>query len=730
MDNLLKTSLMTVVLAAASTAAALDQTIPEIVERKANGWWSSAIHKAGTNGGERVYRPYVIGETIDWTWPDVKTVGPGAKLVCLDAPAAKVTNKIYVVKLDLTTPGLNCIGSIRCDIWGENMPADDVDNVAKAYTVREKTEDFMMRSRASGNRLARHRPVFLACNSAAWGPWNTSKDQASTYANPNSPLYSLGVQISASGTGYGTHSTSSDQRGIFVFYKDRTADFIPQMTKEIAKKVWLSLPCFVHRLLVDGQDSGTVASDKSHAQRTSIGLSQDRKTLYLVCCDGRAPNWGDGLNFEELAHVHRAAGSWNAMNLDGGGSTTLETWDASLGKPYMHNWQSGTRRNGSNLGFYICPPQVKAGDYLYDDLESALKDVQAGNLPTGVTELDVIADVSFTADYPGFPEGVSVTLSSTNGSTLGWAEGVEPTVPASARVTLKGVRLRNDVKTLVVAAGGSVTVDGSLGLQGVRTADGDGFVLGGPLGDVLIVDCATARTEGTVFGRSALSLAATRRELAKLVSATSPELFAVAVETANGVELRWGRAADWFSADLTAGTVSGGRWTSTDETNRVFAADRGADRMVRCTTRAAFAGIGDARRLEAKLGEFAAAGSYPQGAVTVAEDGEGGIAWWGLVKEDGQAVWKRLAGAVALKTDYTIVMDVDFMTGAPRVRYVVCPADGAAYPLTDAAGRCWFDGAGDGLSAEGTVKLSGTGTVTSVSGHVLNVRKGTVILFF
>ena len=65
-------------------------------------------------------------------------------------------------------------------------------------------------------------------------------------------------------------------------------------------------------------------------------------------------DWSDvrdvGLTFRELADLHKAAGSWDAINLDGGGSTTLLTWDAKRNCPYMHNWQKVPRRNGSNIG--------------------------------------------------------------------------------------------------------------------------------------------------------------------------------------------------------------------------------------------------------------------------------------------------------------------------------------------------------------------------------------------
>ena len=55
--------------------------------------------------------------------------------------------------------------------------------------------------------------------------------------------------------------------------------------------------------------------------RTAIGASQDGKTLYMVVVDG-----GDtsrGMTQEELADFMISIGSWTALNLDGGGSSTM-----------------------------------------------------------------------------------------------------------------------------------------------------------------------------------------------------------------------------------------------------------------------------------------------------------------------------------------------------------------------------------------------------------------------
>ena len=56
--------------------------------------------------------------------------------------------------------------------------------------------------------------------------------------------------------------------------------------------------------------------------RTLAGVRHDGRLL-LVAVDGRAPGYSAGLDFEEEALVMRALGAADAVNLDGGGSTTM-----------------------------------------------------------------------------------------------------------------------------------------------------------------------------------------------------------------------------------------------------------------------------------------------------------------------------------------------------------------------------------------------------------------------
>ena len=58
--------------------------------------------------------------------------------------------------------------------------------------------------------------------------------------------------------------------------------------------------------------------------RTAIGYTQDG-WLYLIVVDGRFPGKAEGMSMRELQALAEALGLYEAMNLDGGGSSTLWT---------------------------------------------------------------------------------------------------------------------------------------------------------------------------------------------------------------------------------------------------------------------------------------------------------------------------------------------------------------------------------------------------------------------
>ncbi|GAB4322821.1 MAG: hypothetical protein Kow0059_18020 [Candidatus Sumerlaeia bacterium] len=57
--------------------------------------------------------------------------------------------------------------------------------------------------------------------------------------------------------------------------------------------------------------------------RTAIGFSRDGNTLWLVTVDGRQTGLSRGIGLMDLAQMMLDMGCWQAVNLDGGGSTTM-----------------------------------------------------------------------------------------------------------------------------------------------------------------------------------------------------------------------------------------------------------------------------------------------------------------------------------------------------------------------------------------------------------------------
>lgn len=65
------------------------------------------------------------------------------------------------------------------------------------------------------------------------------------------------------------------------------------------------------------------ASFRGRNPRTAVGVGDGGRRLYLVAVDGRQRPYSDGMTLRELASLMLALGASQALNLDGGGSTTL-----------------------------------------------------------------------------------------------------------------------------------------------------------------------------------------------------------------------------------------------------------------------------------------------------------------------------------------------------------------------------------------------------------------------
>ncbi len=83
------------------------------------------------------------------------------------------------------------------------------------------------------------------------------------------------------------------------------------------------------RIVRDGEvsieverEGGSGFRDVRHP-RTAVGISANGRRVYLVTVDGRQEGYSVGMTLPELAQLMLELGAYQALNLDGGGSTTL-----------------------------------------------------------------------------------------------------------------------------------------------------------------------------------------------------------------------------------------------------------------------------------------------------------------------------------------------------------------------------------------------------------------------
>lgn len=72
--------------------------------------------------------------------------------------------------------------------------------------------------------------------------------------------------------------------------------------------------------------------------RTAIGVSQDGKEVYLMVVDGRNFYYSNGADLLDLMNLMSACGASDALNLDGGGSSTFIAKDIESGELKLLNW--------------------------------------------------------------------------------------------------------------------------------------------------------------------------------------------------------------------------------------------------------------------------------------------------------------------------------------------------------------------------------------------------------
>jgi hypothetical protein len=118
-------------------------------------------------------------------------------------------------------------------------------------------------------------------------------------------------------------TADSNGDGFVAFGNDR-AELKMTGTHITAAAGWMKNVVSGHPGIVKNGEVDAPASELCTARhpRTAAGVSEDGRTLYLAVVDGRT-SISVGMTCGELGNLMKGLGAWSAINLDGGGSTTM-----------------------------------------------------------------------------------------------------------------------------------------------------------------------------------------------------------------------------------------------------------------------------------------------------------------------------------------------------------------------------------------------------------------------
>ena len=245
----------------------------------------------------------------------------------------------FLVRIDLRAPGLRVASSGRAPNWGEVM--DDYTNSVMLVDVRRQhTRDFLEERRSHGTNLV------LAVNTSPWGPWRPP------YTHKHGRFHHLAV---SEGQVVSHNVTRWD---MLVIFTNNVAVITNALDDADLPSVVLAHPGF--KIIMKAGEMLGPSDGKRRpklAPRTAFGISADGRYLYILVVDGRQEGYSLGADMLDLARLLKAAGAWDAINVDGGGSSTLVRCNQPGGRVVIDNRHEPLRRFyrnvAVNLGFYF-----------------------------------------------------------------------------------------------------------------------------------------------------------------------------------------------------------------------------------------------------------------------------------------------------------------------------------------------------------------------------------------
>jgi hypothetical protein len=230
---------------------------------------------------------------------------------------------LHAIRVDLTTPGLEFF-----------------------VTPGDKSAKLPLEARTVSSALQKYN-LQVAINGDYFQPWH-SDNLLDYYPHTGDPVASLGYAASQ-GDDY---AKGSEEEKTLYISKDNQVSFnrpVGDLYNAISGD---------RIILIGGEPVSDLPEDDSRQPRTAVGIDREGKTLLLLVADGRQPFYSEGVTLKELANIMAGYGMDIALNLDGGGSSTMavEGWFGFanvLNSPIDRNIPGLQRPVGNHLGIWV-----------------------------------------------------------------------------------------------------------------------------------------------------------------------------------------------------------------------------------------------------------------------------------------------------------------------------------------------------------------------------------------
>jgi hypothetical protein len=244
---------------------------------------------------------------------------------------------IHLVTIDLNTPGIKPFVTPDIENLGDGNKLN-IDNETKARTTVEFVKEFQVQLAINGSYFHPFKEIT---------PWDY-------YPHSGDKTKVLGQTISNSKI----YSSPKKSWYVLCFSNNNQAQ-IPGSEKCPENTIQGLAGDEV--LIFRGQTKTSANSPKDKPySRVVAATDKEGKKLWLVLVDGKQPLYSEGITKVELAQFLKSLGVYTALNLDGGGSTTLVVANPEKkGNPQILNAPTHTkipmrdRPVANHLGFYI-----------------------------------------------------------------------------------------------------------------------------------------------------------------------------------------------------------------------------------------------------------------------------------------------------------------------------------------------------------------------------------------